>query len=87
MIANGVGADTNFTPVTGNTGKYFTDSTLKTDGTPAKAASMDLEGFRIVKNDGVLTCPTSITYRLFTNASLPTILKRPNGYTGGSCGF
>ena len=43
MIANGVGADTSFTPVTGNTGKYFTDSTLKTDGTPAKAASMDLE--------------------------------------------
>lgn len=30
------------TPVTAN-GKYFIDSTLKTDGTPAKAASMDLE--------------------------------------------
>ena len=87
MIANGVGADTNFTPVTGNTGKYFTDSTLKTDGTPAKAASMDLEGFRIVKNDGVLTCPTSITYRLFTNASLPRLLQRPANAVAGTCSF
>ena len=76
--------NTDLTPVTAN-GKYFLDSTLKTDGTPAKAASMDLEEFRLIKNDGNNTCPTSITYRLFTNATLPRLLQRPVGYTGGSC--
>lgn len=74
------------TPITAN-GKYFLDSTLKTDGTPAKSASMDLEGFRLIKNDGNNTCPTNVSYRLFTNATLPRLLQRPTGYTGGSCGF
>ena len=68
-------------------GKYFIDSTLKTDGTPSKAASMDLEGFRLIKNDGNVTCPLNISYRLLTNVTLPRLLQRPTGYTGGSCGF
>jgi len=73
--------------VTDNTGKYFIDTTLKSDATPSQAAAQDLEGFRIVKADGDEECPMAINYRIFTNSSLPTVLQKPNGYTGGICSF
>jgi hypothetical protein len=37
--------------------------------------------------DGDTTCSLNLNYQLFTNATLPAILQRPQSYTGGSCGF
>lgn len=78
---------TDLLPVTGNVGKYFDQVTLKTNGTPAFSASMDLEGFRIIKNDGVNACTLQLNYKIFTTNSLPLILQKPSGYSGGICTF
>lgn len=82
----GGSTNSDFTPVSAN-GRYFDQITLRTDGTPAQSAAQDLEGFRTIKPDGNNTCSTSISYRVFTSNSLPTILQRPGGYGGGVCSF
>lgn len=78
--------NTDLTPLTTN-GKYFDQTTLRTNGTPAQAAAQDLEGFRRIKPDGNNTCSTNITYRVFTTSTLPPLLQRPVGYGGGGCAF
>jgi hypothetical protein len=79
--------DGNLKALTTTFGKYFDQIQLKTDATPENAASMDLERFRIISSYGSQTCSLSLNYRIFTNTSLPPLLQRPAGYSGGNCSF
>ena len=74
------------TKVTG-TGSYYDGTLFKSDATPSDAASMDLENFRLVGNDGDATCSLAINYRILTLSTLPAILQRPKNYSFGPCSF
>jgi hypothetical protein len=71
--------------ITTNIGRFFNGPQLITNATPTQSASMDLERFRVILNDGNTTCTTSINYDPLS--SLPSILQKPTGYSGGSCSF
>lgn len=71
-----------------NTGKVFANNaSLTTNATPAQAAAQDLERFRVINEDGNTQCSLFINYKTIPINTLPPILQRPSGYTGGSCGF
>jgi len=67
--------------------KRFTNASLVNAGSLNDARIQDLERFRPMFADGANTCSLSVNYTAFTAANLPALLKRPNSFAGGSCGF
>ena len=82
---------TDFDPLTTNIGKYFdtasTSTPLITTATPTQAATYDLERLRVMLSDGNSQCTTHVNYQAFTTSTLPALLIKPSGFTGGSCTF
>lgn len=74
-------------PPSTTTGRYFSGSTLSTDGNLTESAQVDLERFRIILNDGNPICTLDIHYQVFSGTALPPVLQRPSGYSGGTCSF
>jgi hypothetical protein len=69
------------------TPKKFTNNTLTNATSLTDARIQDLERFRPMFTDSLTTCSLHINYQAFTTSNLPALLRRPNTFTGGSCGF
>jgi hypothetical protein len=75
-------------------GKYFNPSpTPANQPQPSSpsgvnlAAEQDLERFRYINDDGTAQCTFHINYKTIPVNQLPTILIKPNNFSGGNCGF
>ena len=66
--------------------QVFVNSSL-TSASLEEAQKQDLERFRPMLTDGNTTCSLHLRYHAYTNATLPTLLQRPQNYQGGSCTF
>ena len=69
------------------TPKKFSNSTLVSASNLTDAQNTDLERLRLAFSDSSNVCSTHINYQAFTTMTLPALLRRPNNYDGGSCGF
>ncbi len=66
---------------------FSASGTLGTAPSLADAQKQDLERFRPSFVGNGSTCSLSLNYYAYTTATLPLLLQRPAGYTGGNCGF
>jgi hypothetical protein len=67
--------------------RKFSNSTLVSASSLTDAQDEDLEHLRLIFSDSSSVCSTHINYQAFTTTTLPALLRRPNNWDGGSCGF
>lgn len=65
---------------------FSASGSLITAPSLADAQMQDLERFR-PSFVGESTCSLYLNYYAYTTATLPLLLQKPVGYTGGNCGF
>lgn len=71
-----------------DTPKVFNASgTLVTATDFFEAQKQDLERLRPIFADSDTTCSLRLNYYAYTTSTLPVLLQRPVGYTGGNCTF
>lgn len=70
-----------------DTPKIFSSSGVLTDMALGEAQRQDLERLRPSFVDSDNACSLQLNYFAYTTSTLPVLLQRPVGYTGGNCAF
>lgn len=74
--------------VNADTPKVFNASGALVNATDfLEAQRQDLERLRPIFVDSDTTCSLRLNYYAYTTSTLPILLQRPAGYTGGNCAF